>query len=197
MTRCVLSLLCIGSLLALAGCKGTPPKQPAKQPNEGADTNSGPGTVRGNGWHIRWTTRDPNNAKRVIPLLEADAENGSIFYDEDDVPTMHLTGVKAKLFRNADHVANLQAGKLEANREAHTVLASEGVRLVSLRQGREVAVTADHMQWNTDDSTITAEGNAKVERNDHNQRPNSSAEAPRILLNTKTGEYELLASDTH
>ncbi len=181
-------LLSACTLLMLISCKGSPPKQVAKQ--QGRD-NEGPGTIRGKGWHIRWTTRDPKNSTRALPLLDAEAEQGEMYYD-DNVPTMRLKTVRAKLFRDGVHIANLRAGNLEASNEVHIVTGSQGVSLTSLEPTRKIMITADHMEWNIDNNNIVAEGNAKVERLALTNQPRGTAEAPRILLNTKTGEYELI-----
>lgn len=183
-------LLAILAAWGLPACKGKPlptqVKKDTKKPEDDA-----PGTVRGKGWSIRWTTRDPKNPKRGIPSLVADAEKGQMYYDEN-VPSVKLQVVNAKLFQEGKQVATLTAGQLEANREDRVLVGTKGVTLISLEPEHPITLTAESMEWNMESSEIKAEGNAKIVRRATGQQQQGTAEAPRILLNNKTGEYELI-----
>jgi hypothetical protein len=181
--------LLAGTLALAIGC-GKPPPQNAPKPPEKIETEL-PGTVRGYGWHIRWTSRDPKRPNRALPMLIADAKQG-LMYARDDAPSMKMIGVRAQLFREGVHTANLEAGTLEANRQEKVLHGANGVKLVSLDPARALTVTADAMRWEMKTNRIEAEGHARIVRAAQQGQLAGTAEAPRILLDAKTGEYELI-----
>jgi hypothetical protein len=183
----ILVVLAIGGLPA---CKGKPPPTQAKKDSKKPEEDA-PGTVRGFGWSIHWTTRDPKDPKRGIPSLVADAEKGQMYYDEG-TPSVKLQGVRAKLYQEGKQVATLTAGQLEANREDRILIGTKGVTLISLEPEHPLTLTAESMEWKMDSSAIKAEGNAKIVRRATGRQQQGTAEAPRILVNNKTGDYELI-----
>jgi lipopolysaccharide assembly outer membrane protein LptD (OstA) len=121
--------------------------------------------VQGKGWRIFWRTQDAKQTapERATPVLIAEAQRGELIND-DAIPAVRLIGVRAKLFRDGVHSANMTAGQIEANRKERRVVGTGGVTIRSLTNPPDTVIIADTLTWDTSADQIIAEGNATVRK---------------------------------
>jgi hypothetical protein len=159
----VFGALALLILLAGAGC-GKPKQSAEETPDRKKRELELPGQVSGKGWHIPWRMRDPKHPNGPpIPVLIADAKSGVLTNDEEN-PTVLLRDVRARLFRNGKHTADIAAPEVTADQKERLVIGRGGVTFVSLTNPPDTVVTADKITWDTRQSKVFAEGNARVTR---------------------------------
>ncbi len=117
------------------------------------------GQITGVNWHIPWRVR--NAAGKPMPALIADAREG-LMNSQDDSYTMRLRGVRAKLFQEGVHSADIVAAQVDANSDEHIIVGTGGVRVSSLTNPPDTVVTADKVTWNPNSHKMVAVGHAKV-----------------------------------
>ena len=117
------------------------------------------GEITGTNWHIPWTVR--NDEGKAVPALVADAREGRMRSFEDSY-VMQLNGVRAKLFQDGVHAADIEAGQIDANSDDHLLVGTGGVRVVSLTDPPDTVVTADKIVWDPHSHLMTALGHARV-----------------------------------
>ena len=158
-------LLCAAALLILlaGGCR-KPKTGAGETPDKKKNGLELPGRVSGKGWHIPWRMRDPKNPNGPpIPVLIADARSGVLTNDEEN-PTVLLRDVRARLYRNGKHTADIAAPEVTANQKERRIVGRGGVTFVSITNPPDTVVTADQITWDTKQSKVVAEGHARVTR---------------------------------
>lgn len=183
-------LICLLLLVVLTGCGRAPvdeaPPAALKPPM--------PGGVRGTGWHIPWQEPDPKRpGGPPHTVFIADASDGEMTDPADNL-TLYLNDVRAKLFRAGKHAADLYARHIVTDRSSRIVHATGNVRIVSLTDPPDLELKADRMTWDTRTSRIMAEGNASAVQKYRDGRPPNTTFAPRILLDTATGDIKTMQS---
>lgn len=158
-------------LLSNAGCNGK--KTSLNQQTDAEKRKSAhdafadlPGTVTGTGWHIHWRSRANETATAIAePVLEADAQSGAMAdtADKNNI-TAQLFRVRARLYRNGIHTADVEAPEATANQQTRIVIGTGRVTVRSLTNPPDTVVTADQITWNANTNGIVAEGNAVVTR---------------------------------
>ncbi|HZT43103.1 MAG TPA: hypothetical protein VFA07_13120 [Chthonomonadaceae bacterium] len=152
-----------------------------------------PGKITGTGFHIPITRRDPKNPNGPpIPILTADAQSGTL-QNEGDNPATFLEGVRARLFRNGKPAADLFAPQMTYDRSKKTVIATGGVKLVSLPTPSQTTVTADQMTWDTSTSHIVAVGHAFATT--HQNGTDIQQSGGRITIDMARKPYEITIGD--
>ncbi len=131
---------------------------------------------------------------KSAPILEAHAEQGEMT-NENNTPAMRLTKVRAKIFQQGRHTANLVAGQMVSNRKDRVLVGTEGVQLTSLQNPAATTLTAENMRWDMRSSKALAFGSAKIVKRATGKSPEGTVEAPKIWFDTKTGEYEVTQGD--
>jgi hypothetical protein len=152
------------ALLLLSGCAGANNRQNnrPKPPETEADRQANlPGAITGSGWHIQWRERNPKRPEKPLRVLEAVAQTGELA-DQDDTNTMRLREVRARLYRNGQAAADIQAPQLTANQRDRILVGTGGVTLTSLADPPDTVVTADKITWDTHTGKIAGVGNAHV-----------------------------------
>src|SRR5258705_8336032 len=92
-----------------------PPAQEAAKEEKIDPRTRLPGKIQGMGWHIPWYARDPKNPKGpTIPVLIADAVSGEIT-NQNDNPTIAMHQMRAKLFRDGQYIADVEADQVTAD----------------------------------------------------------------------------------
>ncbi len=176
------------------GC-GSKPKPAenniSKKAQAKASSPALPGAVKGKGWKIRWATQDPKDSTKSIPLLIADTDEGELFY-KGEVPNLRMRNVNAQIFQEGAHSANVKAGLMEANRKESKLVGTRGVTIDMLIAPNLMQVTADRVTWDTKAHTALAEGSAHLNKAATNKTPVISSQAPKIWMDTKTGEFRIL-----
>lgn len=174
------------SVLLLVGCGRLPAPMAGGAQTVNVKTPL-PGGVRGRGWHIPWREADPTHPKGPQrTVFVADAEEGEMT-DPGDHLTLHLNGVRARLFRAGRPAADLIAQHVVTDRQSRIVHASGSVKIVSLANPPDTQITADRMTWDTRTSQVKAEGNARALHTYRDGRPPDDTLAPRIDFDTATG----------
>lgn len=184
-----------GLLLFLVGC-GTPPKEqqakldkPKQEEPEVEKIEDLKGAVTGKGWHIPWKERDPNNPKKALPVMIADADTGAMKNDDGNV-RIQLHRVKARLFREGKPTAYVEAQQISANRKDKVVVGMGNVIVNSLSDPPDTVIKADKMKWDTRSSVIVAIGNARVTRRMPNGQLATSL-SDRVTFDTKLKDFVL------
>ena len=187
-------LFCV-LLLFLVGC-GTPPKQeqakqdkPKQEEPEVEKIEDLKGAVTGKGWHIPWKERDPNNPKKALPVMIADADTGAMKNDDGNM-RIQLHRVKARLFREGKPTAYVEAQQISANRKDKVVVGMGNVIVNSLSDPPDTVIKADKMKWDTRSSVIVAIGNARVTRRMPNGQLATSL-SDRVTFDTKLKDFVL------
>jgi hypothetical protein len=177
--------------LLWSGC-GKKPTQVAEKPKtEKKAQDELPGRVRGKGWRIFWRANDQNPNAKPLPVLIADAEQGELI-NEDEVPSMRLKEVKAKLFREGAHAANVEAAQIDADRQNRKVVGTGGVVLRSLVNPPNTVVRAETLTWDTKTDQFIAEGDASVSRPAYRGAPAMRAEhMARIFFSSKLDAFRV------
>ncbi len=122
------------------------------------------GAITGTNWHIPWTVR--NAEGKAIPALIADAREGRMQSFEDSY-TMQLRGVRAKLFQEGVHSADIEAAQVDANSDDHLIVGTGGVRVVSLTNPPDTVITADKITWDPHSHKMVAVGHAQATQRPH------------------------------
>lgn len=178
--------------LPLAGC-GNKPKPAenniSKKAKPGAQNL--PSAVKGKGWKVRWTTQSGDSAAKTSPLLIAEMEEGEIYY-QGEVPALRMSKVKAQLFQDGVLSANIEAGRMEANRKEGRIIGTKGVAVHTLVAPNQTQVTADRVTWDAKKRSALAEGAARLERGATDKTRAISVQAPKIWMDVKTGEFRVL-----
>jgi hypothetical protein len=157
--------LLIASLLlpmAVVGCgRKTAPSQSGPKPGTIADEpeQSFTGEISGTNWHIPWSIL--NEKGQTVPALVADARRGEMNNLADSY-TMRLHGVRAKLYSEGVHSADIVAAQIDANSNEHKIIGTGGVRVTSLTSPPDTVVTADKMTWDPRGFKMVAVGHAVV-----------------------------------
>ena len=180
------------TLVLLSGCVNPiPPKARAKEVAERKEPAPVPARIDGKGWHIAWRSR--NLAKpgaKALPVLVADAETGE-FTSDTDPPAMGLSTVRAQIFQDGAHVANIVAARIDADRDEETIYGGGGVTIHSLTNPPDTTITADAMQWDKGSSRLIATGNAKLTRPARGKQPAFSQSGNRIIYDMKQGNFDV------
>jgi lipopolysaccharide assembly outer membrane protein LptD (OstA) len=176
------------------GCSSKPKPAENTSVKKVESKNSLPGTVRGKGWKIRWMTQDPKDRQKQVPLLIAKSETGELFY-QGNIPNLRMKQVQAQLFQDGIMSATLEAGALEANRKSRRLIATKGVRVNNLIAPNVLKVTADKITWDTKTHSALAEGSAHLERPATTKTPKITSQAPKIWLDTKTGDMRIMGGN--
>ncbi len=189
-------LLLIGALvLAVAGC-GKAPTARVEAARDGGTGDSGqsapaplPGGITGTNWHIPWRTADPKHPHaKPVTVLIADAKSGTMTSKANNL-VLRLGGVRAQLFSERRHVADLQAARVETDRRSRIVVATRDVRLVSLTNPPDAVLTSDRMTWDTHTKILVATGNAHFVRRQPG-KPLLDDQEPVIKYNIETGDID-------
>jgi hypothetical protein len=188
----VQTLVMLGAAMFLfgtVGCHraGSPSHSGPNQGNMGADAEADQdqnltGEVSGTNWHIPWTIRDAKG--RTIPALITDARQGEM-NNLDDSYSMRLNGVKAKLFRDGVHTADIIADQVDANSDDHMIIGTGGVRVTSLTSPPDTVVTADKITWDLNSSKMVAVGHAVVTKRPHDGGVPITQTGGRVTFDTK------------
>ena len=192
MNRPMIPIISLVTLVLLPGCVNpVPPSALKKQAAEKKEPAPIPARIDGKGWHIQWKSRDTAKAgANALPVLTADAQTGE-FTSDTDPPAIGLNGVEAQIFQNGKHVANVAAGRIDANRGDETIYGSGGVTIHSLANPPDTTITADSMQWTTDGSQLIAEGGARLTRLARGKTPAFSQSGNRIVYHMKQGNFDV------
>ena len=194
----VRTLKSLGTTALLIGIVGCHPagssSQSGRNPGTmGADAEPGQnftGEISGTNWHIPWMVR---NAKgRAFPALVADARMGEM-NNLDDSYTMRLHGVRAKLYQEGVHAADIVAAQVDANSDDHLIIGTGGVRVTSLTNPPDTVVTADKITWDPRSSKMVAVGHAHVEQRPRNGGVPIIQSGGRITFDTKFQKVEVEA----
>lgn len=180
--------------ILLTGCGSKPKSVENNVSKKGAEKSSNPtlpGAVQGKGWKIRWTTQDPKDPARVVLVLIAEMEQGELFY-KGKIPNLRMHNVKAQVFQEGKHSADIEAGLMEANREEQKLIGRNGVKLHTLVAPNLMQVSADKVTWNTKAHTALAEGSAHLNKAATEKTAAIVSQAPKIWMDTKTGEFRIL-----
>lgn len=138
------------------GCPAPPPPgSGAKPSNTKQDEQSRPSQLDSRGIRIRWQERTPEGSLR--PLLEMHAESGRL---EALSQSGFMRRAKGVLYREGKSQARFEAPAVEAKEETSTVVAREGVRIVSV-EPPGLTLTADTVTWQADRDKIVLEGNVR------------------------------------
>jgi hypothetical protein len=194
----------MGLLVWLAvGC-GTPhPAHVKPKTDQSADASANlPGGITGTGWHIPWRTVDPKHPHGPpITVLIADAQNGSMASQDDDI-TVRLWQVHAQLFRDNRPAAIVDAAEITTDRRTKVVIGAGGVTIRSLPGAAKTArdhknangfppnttLTADKMTWDTQTSKLIALGHVHaIQRLPGNRLPTETT-GERMEYNMETGD---------
>lgn len=196
MRKGVQTLVVIGVTLFLYGIVGCHRAGSSSHPgqnqgNMGADAEADQaqnltGEVSGTNWHIPWTIRDAKG--RTVPALIADARQGEM-NNLDDGYSMRLNGVKAKLFRDGVHTADIVAAQVDANSDDHMIIGTGGVRVTSLTSPPDTVVTADKITWDLNSSKMVAVGHALVTQRPRNGGIPITQTGGRITFDTKFQKF--------
>lgn len=140
------------------------------------------GEISGSNWHIPWTVRDAKG--RAIPALIADARQGEM-NNLDASYSMRLHGVRAKLYQEGVHAADIVATQVDANSEDHLIVGTGGVRVTSLTNPPDTVVTADNITWDPRTFKMVAVGHAQVTQRPQNGGTPITETGGRITFDTK------------
>jgi hypothetical protein len=188
--RAALTLVVLGATLFLFGTVGCHPAAPHSangQSAGGADAEPDPdqnltGEVTGTNWHIPWMILDAKGRKQ--PALVADAGQGKMT-NLDDNYTMQLHGVRAKVFQDGVHAADIVASQVDANSTDHLIVGTGGVRVTSLTNPPDTVVTADKITWDPRAYVMVAVGHAVVTKRPHDGSVPITQTGGRITFDTK------------
>ncbi len=184
----VLTMLLFGA----AGCHRTvSPSQSGQNPGTiGAEADQDQnltGEISGTNWHIPWSIRDAKG--RAVPALIADAREGEM-NNLGDSSTMRLHGVRAKLFQEGVHAADIVAAQVDASSDDHLIVGTGGVRVTSLTSPPDTVVTADKITWDPRSFKMVAVGHAVVTQRPPHGVPITQT-GGRITFDTKFRKIEV------
>src|SRR5579871_2650809 len=171
-------------LLATGGCAR--PKPPITAPDAAQAQKPAkaelPGKLSGKGWHIPWFTRDPKNPNGpLISVLVADADRGEIMNTAN--ATLRLWNVRAKIYHNGIHSANISAPEVTASQGEWIFVGTGGVTVQYLTDPPDTVITGDKITWDMKSKKLIAEGHARLTHQAADGKT-SSAEGNRIVFDT-------------
>jgi len=161
-----------------------------------------PGGIRGTGWHIPWRTKDPKHPNGPsITVLIADAKNGSMASQDDDV-MVRLWQVKAQLYHEGRPAATVEAAEITTGQRSKVVIGTGGVIVRSLPgaalpgKGRQNAnglppnttITADKMTWDTQTSKLIALGHVHAIQRQPGSRFPTETYGDQMKYDMETGD---------
>ena len=122
------------------------------------------GKVEGSGWYIPWYKRNPQNPNGPpIPVLIANAETGEIINHKNN-PEIVMHRVRARLYQNGQHAANVVAAHVTANQQSQGIVGRGGCTVTSLLNPADTVLTADKITWDAGNTKFIAQGHAHVIR---------------------------------
>lgn len=180
-------------MIGIVGCRhGASSSQSGQNPGTIGDeaVQNLTGEISGTNWHIPWMIHDAKG--RAVPALIADARQGEM-NNLDDSYTMRLHGVRAKLYQEGVHAADIQAAQVDANSDDHIIIGTGGVQVVSLTNPPDTVVTADKITWDPRSFKMVAVGHAKVVQRPRNGGVPITQTGGRITFDTKFQKIEVEA----